>query len=190
MNFDGFIDPLIPAVWPALVAVACLAIVVRQTVGFASAMPRAMLSAAAVLVAFLVFVLVYSFHHTTMALANGYIFAIVLGLVMIFVRMNDQTSIRRILIRVFGAVTLTYGCWNLVGDFLLRRTQVEGVVSHVEQGRSPSWNRSAWRYHIELSGRRFETTKVLFERVERGQRIRADVGKGSGMILAAEQLPF
>ena len=43
---------------------------------------------------------------------------------------------------------------------------------------------------LEINGRRFETTRDLYEQTIQGKRIRAEIGKGSGMMLGFETLRF
>jgi hypothetical protein len=177
---NGTIDSLALAVWPAIIVVAFL---VRSK-------PHPVIGVAALLAGLLlVIILIYSFHHTAAGLANGYIFAIVLGVLFVFVRRKNEGTVTLVLRRAIGAMMLTYGCWYLVGDFLLRRTQVDGLVARVDQGRS-SYRSGDWRYFVEVGARRFETTKEVYQSVEPGQRVRADVGKGSGKILAVERIPL
>ena len=172
------VNSLAFAVWPIIIAAAC---VIRNK-------PRPLTAAAGMIVGlFMVLIVIYSFYRTAIGVANGYILVATLGLLLISVRSYSDWTIRIVLRRAVGVAMLIYGCWLLAGDFLLR-TQVEGAVERVEKGRG---NRAIadWRYHIEIGGRWFVTTKDVLESVEAGQRIRAAVGKASGMVLAVERLP-
>jgi hypothetical protein len=172
------VDGLAFTIWPIIIAAACA---IRRK-------PHPLIAAAAMIVGLLlVLFLIYSFYRTAAGVANGYILVAMLGLLLISLRSYSDWTIRIVLRRAIGATVLIYGCWLLAGDFLLR-TQVEGAVERVEKGRG---NRAIddWRYHIEIGGRSFVTTKHVLESVEAGQRIRAGVGRASGMVLAVERLP-
>jgi hypothetical protein len=173
------IDSLALAVWPTIIAAAC---VIRNK-------PRPLTAAAGMIVGlFMVLVVIYSFYRTAIGVANGYILVAMLGLLLISVRSYSDWIIRIVLRRAVGVAMLIYGCWLLLGDFLLR-TQVEGAVVRIEKGRG---NRAIddWRYHIAIGGRWFVTTKDVLESVEPGQHIRAAVGRASGMVFAVERLPL
>ena len=85
---------------------------------------------------------------------------------------------------VFGLLFFGNGSRNLIGDFVLSRQYVVGTVEKIYENSG----RSGRYYHVYINGQHHPTTANVFAQLRRGDRIRAEIGAGSGTIYSAKPL--
>jgi hypothetical protein len=112
--------------------------------------------------------------------------ALVGGFVVMVRQPRVATAIawRAVLGCLIGVGIIVYGGWNL-GDFLMPRDQIVGYItdtSHRFRIKGPD------EYAVSINGRRFKTTGEVFGRAHSGERVRAEIGAGSQMILQIQRL--
>ena len=84
-----------------------------------------------------------------------------------------------------GAISVLVAMIDVIGDFVMQRADVNGVVTrkYVVRGR-----RMSDKYYVEINGRRFPTTADIYDWIDPQSRIHAEVGRGSGNIFQAAKL--
>ena len=84
-----------------------------------------------------------------------------------------------------GAVFILFGASAIVGDFMLERREVVGVVTDkfVQHSR-----RASDRYYFAINGRKFPTTSELYGQINPASRVQASVGRVSGTIFGVATL--
>lgn len=130
-------------------------------------------------------------HHSALVLAIEYGLMIGFGALLFVVAWRTQTTrLKSIAIVVTAFLLVGGGLWFLGGDFLIRRPQVEGLVSdkRLEKRREPC-ARCRMDYYVYVAGRRYPATAHVFQTVETGQRIRAKIGRASRRIVWFEVKP-
>jgi hypothetical protein len=93
---------------------------------------------------------------------------------------KKQTSAR--ICNLIGGGMIFIGAYNVIGDFLRDRAEIDGVVArkYVTHG-----YRGSVDYHVEINGRSFPTTADVYERVDALNRVHATIGRASGTIFQA-----
>jgi hypothetical protein len=148
------------------------------------------LAAFATLISLLVVFVGLLANQSKIALIDGYIFFVVLGgLFFVAIRFAARTTKAdpRILASaaaIFAIIFTGIGLWNLVGDFAISRITLEGLVTDTYA----STSRSGRSYHVLIDGRHHPTTADIFAAMKKGERIRAEVGAGSGNIFAFQPM--
>jgi hypothetical protein len=89
---------------------------------------------------------------------------------------------------VTGSAFLALGGWYFIGDFLLERQHVQGMLigkhtKHRIFGIIPS-------YYLRFDGREHETTADVYENIRDNGYSRAEIGGGSKTIFKIEPVPF
>ncbi len=152
------------------------------------------LSALALFAAIGAFIAVAIFfpHHSATAVAMTYSIAAGIGVLLLYgVWRNRFTRLRAIAFAALGFTSLGWGLYNLAGDFLLRRVQIEGYVSDKRIViREPCTRACIPDYTMGVGTKRYQTTKQVFDAVAAGQRVRAEIGRISERVLAVQPLPF
>jgi hypothetical protein len=100
-------------------------------------------------------------------------------------RIEMTSGWRTVLCCLIGIGFIGYGGSSLIGDFLMPRDQIVGSItgmSHRFRSKGPD------EYNVSINGRPFKTTGELFGRVHTGERVRAEIGAGSQVILQIEKL--
>jgi hypothetical protein len=89
-----------------------------------------------------------------------------------------------ILCALLGPALLFFGSNVLIQDYVLSRLVIEGTVSrlNVETSFSPE-------YQVTIETKRFWATPSVFDTLQVGDHIRAEVGKGSLYIFKIERIP-
>jgi hypothetical protein len=130
------------------------------------------------------FFVVLIYHDGSQALVfDANVFVIMIGaafLAMIWIPDRGSKPAAVSLPGVVGASLTALGCWYLVGDFLLPRVPVAGVVATT----STSRGKAGFYYHVVLDGRHHTITGDLFETVRPGDRVEALAGTASGTIFS------
>jgi hypothetical protein len=181
----SLVDVLAFAMWPLAAIGIWLS---RSAFAFdANGVRRPLIAAAAlalILVPFLVLAIVFPFHSATVvALQYSILAAAGAGLLVMGWR-STMSRFRSMAVVVAGFLLLGGGLWFLLGDFLVRRTRVEGVVTDMRYGpRSPTCAYCSSDYFIYVGGRRYRATATIFQAIETGQRIRARAGRASRRIM-------
>jgi hypothetical protein len=132
-------------------------------------------------------------NESVVMLVNFDLFMVLLGglLVVGFIvlvrrpRVDMTTGWRAVLCSLIGIGFIVYGGWSLVGDFLMPRDQIVGYItgtSHRFRIRGPD------DYGVSINGIRFKTTGEVFGRVHTGERVRAEIGAGSNVVLQIQKL--
>lgn len=88
-----------------------------------------------------------------------------------------RDRLKQVGIVAFGLVMAAFFSWRIVGDFFLPRKIVSGVVTARELSDG---------YELMIDGRKYETTRTVFRKTEKGQSIRAEVGDFSGMVFRVQ----
>jgi hypothetical protein len=103
-------------------------------------------------------------------------------------RFGLSYRIRSIISSVMGAGLTLWSLWFLVGDFVLPRANIDGIVTgFAYETQVPNCHRSCvYDYYLKIDGRRYLTTYEIFDRFWDGRRLQGTVGRGSGRILSAE----
>jgi hypothetical protein len=89
-----------------------------------------------------------------------------------------------ILCALLGPFSLFFGLNVLIQDHVLSRLVIEGTVSRLNVE-----TLSAPEYQVTIETRRFWATPQTFETLNVGDRVRAEVGKGSRYIYRIERIP-
>jgi hypothetical protein len=71
-----------------------------------------------------------------------------------------------------------YGSRDLIGDFVLSRRYVECTVEKIDENSG----RSGRYYHVYINDRHYLTIANVFTKLQKGGRIRAEIGAGSETI--------
>jgi len=82
-------------------------------------------------------------------------------------------------ISLFGLAFLSYGLWQITGDFLLPLERVEAKVT----GLKSNVSRSGAHYHVYLNGKHHPTTAVVYDKLLVGDQVQASVSATSGGII-------
>jgi hypothetical protein len=90
----------------------------------------------------------------------------------------------RLLFISFGILGVGFGVGRLVGDLALPPIILEG---HVNRS-GDYWSRRGYSYFIVLDGRRYDAIYEAILPVNVGDRVRAEVGAGSHVILRTEPM--
>lgn len=190
----SWIDVLAVLCWP-VVALGVVAFIglhrvkdrldqpVRQALG---------LAALSLLLGPLLFIL-FERSESVMMLVNFDLFMILLGGILVggFIvlvrrpRVDMTTAWRAVLCSLIGIGIVVYGGWSLVGDFLMPRDQIVGYItgtSHRFRIRGPD------DYDVSINGIRFKTTGEVFGRVRTGERVQAEIGASSNVVLQIQKL--
>ena len=175
------------AFWPLIVLGLVFGMIARFVKPLHSRVRTGMVVVAAGLLLIPFAIVVVLGHASALLVADEYAFMIVIGLVFVLLRPRRLRKPFRAAALVVGLVCFGYGLWNFAGDFVLRREEIDGEVTRLEQATSIGFRS---RYAIEVDGQRYATTADLFELAGSGKRVHAEVGRGSGMILRLEPLPF
>jgi hypothetical protein len=85
---------------------------------------------------------------------------------------------------LLGLPFVSYGLWQITGDFLLAHETVEATVTGMKAGVS----RSAPHYHVYLNGRHHPTIADVYDTLQVGDRVRASVSVTSGAIFDVERV--
>jgi len=191
--------------WPmALSGVLLFIFVCRQKAKFGGLLRWLLIGAAAVL--FFLPLSILSFHssdsHITAA-ALQFLFILLGGFFCSLLIFGLATSQRRrnlkclpsgqkmrlllmsTLLALLGISSFAYGVRNLIGDYLLARQYVEGVI---QETRSSFSRRGGIGFHLHINGQHYLTTADVFERARTGDHVRAEVGAGSGMIYRLDSI--
>jgi len=91
-----------------------------------------------------------------------------------------------ILCALLGPALLFFGSNVLIQDYALTRLVVEGAVSRLSVEKV---SRRATEYQVTIETKRFWTTPLLFETLHVGDRVRAEIGKGSQYTFKLERIP-
>jgi hypothetical protein len=83
---------------------------------------------------------------------------------------------------LFGLAFVSYGLWQIAGDFLLPLETVEATVT----GLKADVSRSGPHYHVYLNGKHHPTTADVHGTLQVGDQIRASVSMTSGTIFGVE----
>jgi hypothetical protein len=84
-----------------------------------------------------------------------------------------------------GVLLIGLGAWDIVGDYFLPRQYVAGEVS----GLARVYRRRGFDgYDVYIGGYRFSATAEVYEQVQRGLRIRGEIGVGSHTLLHVQPL--
>lgn len=130
------------------------------------------------------FFVVFIYHDGSQALVfDANVFVIMIGVAFLAIAWTANRGSKptaAILAGVVGASLTAFGCWYLVGDFLLPRVPVAGVVASTNTSRG----KAGFYYHVVLDGRYHTITGDLFETVRPGDRVEALAGKASGTIFS------
>ena len=81
---------------------------------------------------------------------------------------------------LFGVAFLSYGLWQITGDFLLPRETVEAAVTELKSNVS----RSGVHYHVYLNGKHHPTIAVVYDTLKVGDQVQAAVSVTSGTVFA------
>jgi hypothetical protein len=84
-----------------------------------------------------------------------------------------------------GPFLLFFGANVLVQDYALNRLVVEGIVGRLE---GETWSQRAPEYQVTIETKIFWATPRTFETLKVGDRVRAEVGKGSQYIFNIEHV--
>ena len=87
---------------------------------------------------------------------------------------------------LLGPALLIFGSNVLMQDYALSRLAIEGTVSRLNV---EMWSKRAPEYQVTIETRRFWATPPIFEALQVGDRVRAEVGKGSQYIFRIEHVP-
>jgi hypothetical protein len=98
-----------------------------------------------------------------------------------------KNAVGSVFLMLVGGGLATHSAWNLIEDFARPREQVIGFV---ERAYITSDFRGIKTYKLQINNKTYPALATLFNSVHEGDAIRADVGRGSGMILAVTELPF
>jgi len=90
-----------------------------------------------------------------------------------------------ILFALAGPALLFFGSNTLIQDYALARLAIEGTVSRLNV---ETWSKRASEYQVTIETRRFWATPATFETLQVGDRVRAEVGKGSMYIYRIERI--
>jgi hypothetical protein len=85
-----------------------------------------------------------------------------------------------------GPASLFFGLNVLIQDHALARPAVEGTISRLN---AATWAKRAPEYQVTIETRRFWATPATFETLHVGDRVRAEIGKGSLYIYRIERVP-
>jgi hypothetical protein len=87
---------------------------------------------------------------------------------------------------LLGPALLFFGSNVLIQDYALTRLVIEGTVSRLNV---ETWSKKASEYQVTIETRRFWAAPPLFKTLQVGDRVRAEVGKGSMYIYRIERIP-
>jgi len=85
---------------------------------------------------------------------------------------------------LFGLPFLSYGLWQITGDFLLRPETVEATVT----GMKADVSRSGAHYHVFLNGKHHPTIADVYDTLQVGDQVQASVSVTSGRVFGAKQV--
>ncbi len=91
-----------------------------------------------------------------------------------------------ILFALAGPALLFFGSNVLIQDHVRKRAVIEGTVSQLN---AQTWSRKASEYRVVIGTKRVWATQEIFEALNVGDRVRAEVGKGSIHIYKIERNP-
>ena len=90
-----------------------------------------------------------------------------------------------IICALLGPALLFFGSNILIQDYALARLAIEGTVSRLN---AETGQKKASEYQVTIETRRFWATPAIFETLQVGERVRAEVGKGSMYIYRIERI--
>ncbi|MBX9845498.1 MAG: hypothetical protein K2Z80_27190 [Xanthobacteraceae bacterium] len=143
-------------------------------------------------------VLLICWDWTRLSVLNGQMFAILLGALVAWVGLSAKAFakthiggqprkmpglVRAGFALVGLAIVMGFGI-IAIRDIVLPRRVVEG---HVDRAYKSGGYGLDSEYVVVIDGKRFRSTFETFEHIRPAQRVRAEVGAGSGMIFAAEE---
>jgi hypothetical protein len=85
-----------------------------------------------------------------------------------------------------GPASLFFGLDVLIQDHALARPAVEGTISRLNAATEA---KRAPEYQVTIETRRFWATPATFETLQVGDRVRAEIGKGSQYIYRIDRVP-
>ena len=91
-----------------------------------------------------------------------------------------------ILCALSGPALLFFGSNVLIQDYVLSRLMIEGTVSRLNV---ETYTRIAPEYQVTIGTKRLWATPPVFDTLEVGDHVRAEVGKGSQYIFRIERIP-
>ena len=91
-----------------------------------------------------------------------------------------------ILCALFGPFSLFFGLNVLVQDYALSRLVIDGKISRLGV---TDFSKRAPEYEATIETKRFWTTPDVFATLHEGDRVRAEIGKGSRYIYSIERMP-
>ncbi len=188
----GVIDIFAIAVWPLMAVGVWLGIKAKGAEGGDPRLSWAFFIGALAffLVPLIVMLSLFS-HYSALIIADQYCAMMVAGAFLLFsFPRKGETTWKNVFSLAIGIALLAGSSWYLVGDFLVRRQSVEGTILDLRKKRVVSARRSRIHYNIDFSKRTYETTFDIYRTVKKGQRIRAEIGQASGLILAVAPLPI
>lgn len=89
-----------------------------------------------------------------------------------------------ILFGLAGPALLFFGSNVLIQDYVRNRAVIEGTVSQLN---ARTGSRKTADYRVVIDGKRFWATREIYEALKDGERVRAEIGKGSGYIYRIER---
>jgi hypothetical protein len=137
--------------------------------------------------------LVVESSQSLILLFNYYVFFVVAGIcactgffLVYFCRWTVASRMGSMIIfALSGPASLIFGSNVLIQDYALSRLVIEGTVSRLNV---ETWSKKATEYQVTIETRRFWATPQTFETLNVGDRILAEVGKGSQYIFKIERI--
>jgi hypothetical protein len=152
---------------------------------------KARAGAAILVVIALVFMVVFFSQWSILFLVDYYVLSIFMGALFWTAPhlppnagLKNRPLLRRAAL-VFGIGFVLFGCWNLIGDFLVPRAIVDGRVTNKRSNPSA---RSIPRYQLAIGGRYFPTVRTIYDEIQPGMLVRGHIGRGSSTLLYAEEI--
>jgi hypothetical protein len=104
-----------------------------------------------------------------------------------FSKFKDASQIGGMIVfALLGPTSLFMGLNALIQDYALTRSVSEGVVTRLY---TLTNSKSGPEYQVTIETKRFRATAPTFKALNLGDRVRAEIGKGSNYIFKIERIP-